>query len=427
MPRFANFHWFQTQTLSPAARDAAREVLVVTRTFLPDPGGIQEYVYQRCLQETQRLVLLTSGYPSDRAFDQQQVFPIYRWPVLDLAPYLGRYLGFYWLVLQQVLNMLWEVVLGLKLYRQYQFRYIEWTHGYDFPAILLLSYLLPIRYFIYLHGDDLLCPLRNPGLRWLFQKTLNRATAIACNSAFTEALLRKHFSCSCPIYRVTPAVRPEKFGGPQLLQQLPRLRTQARRRYQIPESSVVILSVGRLVRRKGFNRVIEQLPALRQRGLEVYYLICGTGPMESELRQLAERLRVSEWVRFAGYPSDAELAALYATCDLFALLTFYDAHARSIEGFGIVYLEAGYFGKPVLANRIGGVGDAVQDGETGLLVPPNSPQSLAAALWLLCRNRSLRERLGQQGQHRATGMAPYHLLYQHKPPLPPVIVTACTS
>jgi glycosyltransferase involved in cell wall biosynthesis len=334
------------------------DILVVSRTFLPDPGGIQEYVYNRCLQDCDRVIVLTAGCPGDESFDQLQPFPIYRWPDFSFC----RALGPVGSILKQILYMVSAVILSLKLFRQYRFRYIEWGHGYDFPAILLLSYLLPIQFFLYLHGDDLLCPSKNPLFQKVFQWTLNRAKATACNSRFTQNHLNQTFAVPTPSYVIHPTVRPDKFGDSTLLEQASTLRAKVRASYNIPASAVVILTVGRLVRRKGFDRVIQQLPALKAAGLEVYYLVAGRGAMEAELRQMATELKVADQVIFAGYVPDSQLAEFYAASDLFAMLTFFDAGSQSIEGFGIVYLEAGYFGKPVLAARVGGVEDAVHDG-----------------------------------------------------------------
>jgi glycosyltransferase involved in cell wall biosynthesis len=391
-----------------------RDILVVTRLFLPDPGGIQEYVYNRCLHGQERVILLTSQVPGDRQFDAEQPFPTYRWPVIDLSEPLGMV----WVIWQQLLNMIAEVYYGLKLYRKYRFRHIEWTHGYDFPAILLLSYILPINYYIYLHGDDVLCPMRNRGLRWLFNLTLQRATAIGCNSSFTRDFVQHHFTFDTPTHVIHPSVRPEKFHPETDVGSLVRKSSyfhpvkDLRPQLGIAEQAVVLLSVGRLVRRKGFQRVIEQLPALKAKGLNVHYLICGIGPMERELRQLATKLGVSNQVTFAGYVPDHQLAKFYLTADLFVLPTFYDDDAKSIEGFGIVYVEASYFGKPVVASRIGGVVDAVQHEKTGLLVTPNDAGELFQALYRLCCDLPLRQHLGRQGQKFARRQPPYDKLYE---------------
>lgn len=382
-----------------------RDILVISRVFPPDAGGIQEYAYNRCLQDPQRIIVLSSTCDEDESFDRVQSFPIYRWSI----PAQSRF-GKLGSILKQILNMFWSVVLGFQLYQRYRYRYIEWCHGYDFPALLVLSYLLPVECFIYLHGDDVLCPQKNPVFRWLFEWTLQRTKVIVCNSTFTRNCLKENFQVDNPTQVINPTVRPEKFGNANL-EELNTLGSQIRSKYQIPEAAIVILSVGRLVRRKGFDRVIKNLPALLAQGIDIYYIICGKGAIEPELRELAANLDVTSRVVFAGYVPDEELASYYAACDLFSMLTFFDNKDKSIEGFGIVYLEAGYFGKPVIASRTGGVQDAVIHRENGLLVDPNSTDETSDNLRLLCADEELRKQLGCKGRELATRVIPHRCLY----------------
>lgn len=381
-------------------------ILVVTRTFLPQEGGIEEYVYDRCTRDPKRVVVLTADCPGSRSFDRSQPFTIYRWPnpqILERT-LLGK-------AIKQLFCMFWSVVLGLILYMRYRFKYVEWCHGYDFPSVLLLGYLLPIHYFVYLHGNDLLCPLRNWLFKGVFRWTLNRSSGVVCNSLFTKSYLLKSVSITSQVYVINPAVRPSKFG---LLSD--RASTERgdsiRQKFGIPSNAVVILTVGRLIKRKGFDRVIAQIPSLVSKGIDVHYLICGRGKMEQNLRSLTTQLNVRDRVHFVGFVPDSELAAYYDACDLFAMLTFFDADSKSIEGFGIVYREAGFFGKPVIASRVGGVIDAVQHLKNGLLVDPDSSTDLQIALSQLCRDEVLRQRLGQTGQEFAEQRPSFQVLYQ---------------
>ena len=387
-----------------------RDILVISRVFPPDAGGIQEYAYNRCLQDPDRIMVLSSNCAGDESFDRVQSFPIYRWSIPARSRF-GKLGG----ILKQILNMFWSVVLGFQLYQRHRYRYIEWCHGYDFPALLVLSYLLPVECFIYLHGDDVFCPQKNPVFRWLFEWTLQRTKVIVCNSTFTRNCLKENFQVDNLTQVINPTVRPEKFGNVNL-EELNTLGSQIRSKYQIPEEAIVILSVGRLVRRKGFDRVIEYLPALLAEGIDIYYIICGKGAMESELRELAVKLDVSSRVIFAGYVPDDELASYYAACDLFSMLTFFNSKDKSIEGFGIVYLEAGYFGKPVVASRVGGVQDAVIHGENGLLVDSNSTNETCDALRRLCIDKELREQLGRKGKELASRVTPHRCLYISRSP-----------
>ncbi len=375
------------------------DILVVSRTFFPKEGGIEEYVYSRCLQNPQEVIMLTATFAGYQDFDRKQKFSVHRW----YLPKVPRLFGLE-AIIKQIWNMFWSFVLAIQLYFRYGYKCIEWGHGYDFPSILLLSYILPIDFFIYLHGNDILCPLRNPILKKIFELTLQRSAGIVCNSTFTRDYLRQKFSFNSPTYVINPVVRAEKFGDKAQNQQyLENARLNIRKKYNIPENAIVILSVGRLVKRKGFGRVIDNLNQLLHRGVDVHYIICGRGKMQSELEQKVCQLQLTPRVHFAGFVTDADLTDYYAACDIFAMLTFFDAESVSIEGFGIVYAEAGYFGKPVIASRIGGVEDAVHHEENGLLVNPDSPEEISTALIRLCEDKQLREKLGKKGMELGIG------------------------
>jgi glycosyltransferase involved in cell wall biosynthesis len=379
------------------------DILVITRTFFPKEGGIEEYVYNRCLQDPERVIVLAATVPGYETFDKTQPFPIHRW-------YLPQILNsiFFGSIIKQIVNIVSSFFLAIKLYSRYHYHYIEWGHGYDFPAILLLSYFLPIRFCIYLHGNDILCPLGNPLLRSLFDLTLKRAARIVCNSTFTRDYLQANLpKFDTPIHIINPVVRPEKFGAAKSEDTLKNLRKSVRAAYNIPETSIVILSVGRLVKRKGFDRVIQNLTLLLAQKIDVHYILCGQGPMESELKSIVHRSGVENRVHFAGFVPDSELAGYYAACDIFAMLTFFDSKDASIEGFGIVYIEAGYFGKPVIASRVGGIPDAVHHEETGLLVEPNSGYEMLQVFTRLCKDEELRKKLGRKGQEFAQHKALY--------------------
>ncbi|MDZ7963108.1 MAG: glycosyltransferase family 4 protein [Aulosira sp. DedQUE10] len=380
---------------------ALPDILVISRSFLPKEARIGEYIYNRCLQDPERVIVLAAGCSGDKVFDQAQKFPIYRWPIPRD-----------WSFLNPLLNLIYSFVLAIKLYFRYRYRYIEWGHGYEFPSLLLLSYFLPIRFFIYLHGNDIVCGLRNPLWRSLFKLTLKRAEGIVCNSSFTQDYLRTRLRLDTPTHVINPMVRPEKFGQVTNQGNLGDLRASVRQMYNIPETAVVILSVGQLVKHKSFDRVIENLPLLLTVGVDVHYIICGQGPCESELKSLANRLRVDQRVHFTGEIRDRELAGYYAACDIFAMLNLLDTKASSIEGFGVVYLEASYFGKPVIASRLGGVIDAIHHEENGILVNPYSGYEVFQAFNRLCKDQPLREQLGRKGKELAQRKTLHRSLYK---------------
>jgi rhamnosyl/mannosyltransferase len=126
-------------------------------------------------------------------------------------------------------------------------------------------------------------------------------------------------------------------------------------------------------------------------------VIVGDGPLRGELASLAARLGVADKVFFAGEIDNASMMPYYHAADLFALASV----ARS-EAFGIVQIEAMAAGLPVVNTSLdSGVPFVSLDGETGLTVPPGSPQALAEAINRLLNDAGLRQSLGQAGQRRA--------------------------
>jgi glycosyltransferase involved in cell wall biosynthesis len=153
-----------------------------------------------------------------------------------------------------------------------------------------------------------------------------------------------------------------------------------------------LLSVTRLARGdryKGLTTVIETLAMLDDTSL--HYVIAGRGEDQSFLEGIAHRFRLEGRVHFVGAVSDEELAQLYTQCAAFVL-------PSGKEGFGIVFLEAMFFGAPVIAAREKGTVDVVQQEHTGLLVPYGDTIALAAAITRILRDNSLRARLRKNGR-----------------------------
>ena len=157
-----------------------------------------------------------------------------------------------------------------------------------------------------------------------------------------------------------------------------------------------ILTVGRLVERKGVVHLVEALAALSH-DVDARLVVIGDGPEAPRIRARAEALGVSERVQLLGRVSDASLRAAYASADVFVLPAIVDVRGDT-EGLGVVLLEAMNFSVPVVASAAGGIVDIVVDGETGLLVPPADASKLAAALERLARDRTLADRLGANGK-----------------------------
>jgi phosphatidylinositol alpha-1,6-mannosyltransferase len=161
----------------------------------------------------------------------------------------------------------------------------------------------------------------------------------------------------------------------------------------------ILLVAGRLVGRKGVHVAIGALKTITTRHPETVLLVAGDGPERGSLEKIAKDRALESSVIFTGRLSDAEFRDAFraATIVLYPSLDL----PNDLEGFGIGAADAGIFGKPVVASRIGGLPEAVQDGETGLLVEPGDPDALAVAVIRLLEEDGLASKLGEGGRRLA--------------------------
>lgn len=163
----------------------------------------------------------------------------------------------------------------------------------------------------------------------------------------------------------------------------------------------VLLTIARLVERKGIDSVLRALPAVRRAVPNLAYVVCGDGPERSRLEGLARELGVLDAVHFVGSVPDDELTRWYCLGDVFVMPS--RSEPPDVEGFGIVFLEAGACERPVVAARAGGVPDAVADGVSGLLVTPGDGDELAQKLTALLGDPARAAELGRRGRERVLG------------------------
>jgi phosphatidylinositol alpha-1,6-mannosyltransferase len=162
--------------------------------------------------------------------------------------------------------------------------------------------------------------------------------------------------------------------------------------------SPVLLTVGRLQRRKGQDMAIQALPRIMKKFPDVKYMIVGSGEEYASLQRLAQDVGVRDRVIFVGRIADGEQAAYYAACDVFLMPN--RQIGEDIEGFGIVFLEAGAAGKPVIGGTSGGTGEAILDEVTGLRVNGENIQEIATAVVELLANPAKARAMGECGRRR---------------------------
>jgi glycosyltransferase involved in cell wall biosynthesis len=217
--------------------------------------------------------------------------------------------------------------------------------------------------------------------RFLYQRVAQRAVAIS------PAVAQCQRDGGVPEERIpgiASSVEPSELVAR-------RTREDVRRSERLPEGKVCALALASLVARKGLDVLIEALARRPLRGVPLVLWLAGEGPERAVLEGRAAALGVSDRLRFLGRREDK--ACLLAACDMLVL-------PSRREGLGVAALEAMACSRPVVASRVGGLGEAVVHERTGLLVPPSDPDALAAALARLAQDAALRERLGAAGPAR---------------------------
>lgn len=244
---------------------------------------------------------------------------------------------------------------------------------------------LGIPYLCFVHGEELSYGLRSRELGLMMRRVLRGARMVIANSENTRDLLMRDWgidAARCPVLH--PGVDTEKFQ--------PAPVDEAFRRTQGWQDRLVLLTVGRLQKRKGHDMLIRSLPQLRDDFPTLLYAIAGAGEERQSLEKLVEELGVSEMVRFLGEVPDESLVRCYQQCDLFVLPN--RDLDNDIEGFGMVLVEAQACGKPVLAGASGGTAETMRIPETGRVVNCGQPEELTAAVRELIIDRDQLRRMG---------------------------------
>ena len=245
---------------------------------------------------------------------------------------------------------------------------------------------------IYTHGEDVSQTPYRQAVLAARGKALAEADGIVAVSNFTAQLIVKKFALS-------PGKIKMLKNGVDLL----RFKQKPVENVRVPlgiGAGPLVLSVGRLVERKGFDKLLEAWPRVLAAVPEAKLAIAGTGVMTDRLRGLADADDMQDSVRLLGHVPDALLPSLYATSDLFVMpnRTMPDGDT---EGFGLVFLEAAASGVPAIGGRAGGVEDAILDGETGLLIDGGDIGAIAFAITDLLADDVRRAAMAEAGRAHA--------------------------
>jgi phosphatidyl-myo-inositol dimannoside synthase len=255
-----------------------------------------------------------------------------------------------------------------------------------------------IPYGILVHGGDLLILQRQVRAslrkRWAARALLGRASVIVANSTWTAELCRSILDW-LGIYSRGGTVRTVPLGADPVLFRPGLGQNEIRGRYEL-NGRRWLITVARLTRHKGIDTGIRVLGGLSRHYSDLGYIVVGSGEDRPGLEALAVEQGVADRVRFLGAVPDSELASLYNSAEIYLGLS--RQMPDRVEGFGIALAEASACGIPVIAGRTGGIPDAVREGETGLLVNPESLDDISSAVRGLLDDRERAAGLGRAGR-----------------------------
>ena len=267
--------------------------------------------------------------------------------------------------------------------------------GHPLPAGLLgprLKDRCGLPYVVFLGGAEVTLPGAIPGVNNLLRHVLGKAAMLLTVSEYTARAASQQVHGSVPAEVLRPPLDVDGFT-PATADEAQQLR----RRLGIDGELVVCL--GRLVPRKGQDKLIDALAMLRQELPRLHLALIGEGRLATRLYDRAQRRGVGERVHLTGALVDSAVTDWLRAADLFASPCRTRWGGFEVEGFGIVFAEAALTGLPVIAGRSGGAPEAVVEGETGMVVDGDSAQQVAAALAALLRMSPERRReMGARGR-----------------------------
>lgn len=248
----------------------------------------------------------------------------------------------------------------------------------DDYAGYLLSKKLKIPYIQTLHGDALLY-LSTKGKRFSRSKiAIEKADAIIAVSSKIEEKIYELTNRKENIFKVLNGYTPLNIDE------------MSNNNYNTNDAIINILFAGNLIPQKGCDFLIEAFSKLQSKYSNLILQIAGTGTEDNNLKKKAKKMGINDKVMFYGYLKHKRLMLLMSQCDIFIMPSWNEA-------FGIVYLEAMSFEKPVIGTLGEGICDLIEDSKNGLLVEPKSVDSIVDKLTILIENKEFRDQIGENG------------------------------
>ena len=206
---------------------------------------------------------------------------------------------------------------------------------------------------------------------------------------FTQQAIARRFKDQNKLIKIAPGIDTEHFR--------PLDGRELREKYGIADRATIV-SVGRLVHRKGQDRLVEAMPLVLKEIPEAHLVFIGEGPHRKRLDELVKKFKLENHVTFIGRIQYSDLPRHFSLGDIFAMPSRSRLFGLEVEGLGIVYLEASACGLPVVGGNSGGAPDAVKEGITGFVVDGNKLPEIADRIITLLKDDELRNQMGNAGR-----------------------------
>ena len=370
---------------APPRPSLAPPTLLLSEIFPPRHGGSGRWFFELYSRLPAEQYLIAAGEtPGDAAFDASHNLRVHRLP-LSSASWGVRSLSglrYYWRVFREVRRLV--KAHGIK--RIHCGRCLpEGVLGWLFWKLYRIPYLC------YIHGEDIQTASLSREQALIVGRVLANARRLIANSENTAQLLAEHWGVGADKIRVVhPGMDATRF--------VPTEPDPAFLGAMGWQDRAVLLTVGRLQRRKGQDMLIQALARVRSRHPNVLYAIVGEGEERARLEALIKEHGLQENVQLLGELDDARMIQCYQQCSLFVLPN--RTEGKDIEGFGMVLAEAQACGKPVLAGDSGGTRETMRVGESGEIVDCTRIEPLAeAVIRLLDEGEALQKRGARGREH----------------------------
>jgi glycosyltransferase involved in cell wall biosynthesis len=287
---------------------------------------------------------------------------------------------------------LWRLLI-LTLKQNFDIIHAHWVLPSG-PIGAIIGALCKLPLVISLHGSDIFVAEKNKLFAEIARKTFAKAKGvIACSKDLANRAMKLGLVPG-KVWIIPYGVDIHKFGRED------GNRMNLLKKLGIAPDEMVVLSLGRLVYKKGFEYLVRAIPYVIANFRNVKFVIGGMGPLQGQLRLLSKELGVNEHLLLPGAISWDEVPRYMDMCDVFVVPSIKD-HKGNINGLPNVLLEAMASGKPIVASKIGGIPDVIDHERNGLLVNEKDPKELADAINCLLASPSLRRSLGSAAKEKA--------------------------